>query len=280
MRLRVTARRVVLSSLLLTIALLLTIHPPAVLAATGGQGTVIHVVRRGETLSGIATRYGVSEADIMRVNNISNRHRIYAGQRLKIPARVSGSDRRATGPSLNICYIHKVRWGETLSGIALRYGVTVESIKQANGLLSFVIFPGRKYKIPCPRTFIPHLRADGSSSTDRSCSLIGGKYRVQKGDTLSKIARRCDVTVAAIQSANNLSGTRIYAGQWLIIPTNPSPSKPRPTMTPVPVATVEGPTQLPPSVLSGTPTPTPTPTPTRVPIRSTKVPTYTPTPAK
>lgn len=74
-------------------------HSPA-------QGTIIHVVQRGETLSGIAARYGVTVSAIVAANRLTNPSRIYVGQRLVIPQR-SGE----TAPSQSAPYPGECRVG-------------------------------------------------------------------------------------------------------------------------------------------------------------------------
>lgn len=288
MKQSITIKRLIALTTLLFTTMLLLLNPLTALAAPVSQGTV-HVVRRGETLSGIAAQYGVSMSEIMQTNGIRNANRIQVGQRLTIPARssrtTSTSSAASTGITSNtggtsgVCYTHTIRWGDTLSSIARHYGVTVESIKQANGLFSFLIFPGRRLKIPCTRTFLPSVTSHPTpalASGVRGCLLTSGKYQVQRGDTLSNIARRCGTSVSAIQAANGLSGTKIYVGRWLVIPTGRVTPVPQPTATRILVAVSTKAPSWQPTVVSITPTPTPTPT--RVPVRSTKVPTYTPTP--
>jgi len=125
-------------SILLTITVLvLVVGVLPAAAAPSGSCSVVHVVRRGETLSGIAYRYGVSMWDIARANGIANPNRIYVGQRLVIPTcRPSGR-------------VHIVRRGENLYGIAWRYGVDVWSIARANGILNLNrIYVGQRLVIP------------------------------------------------------------------------------------------------------------------------------------
>ena len=78
-------RRVVLLALAILWCLVLV-------APVHAQGSVIHIVQRGENLYRIALRYGVTVQAIAAANGIVNPHRIYAGQRLVIP-------RSATAPS-------------------------------------------------------------------------------------------------------------------------------------------------------------------------------------
>ncbi|HTO72961.1 MAG TPA: LysM peptidoglycan-binding domain-containing protein, partial [Gemmatimonadales bacterium] len=103
--------------------------------ASGGSS---HTVRKGETLSSIAAHYEVSVADLERWNNLKPGAALASGKRLrvsgatatKVPA--AGKSTRssvASRPST-----HVVRAGETLSGVARRYGVSVSALRQANGM--------------------------------------------------------------------------------------------------------------------------------------------------
>lgn len=103
-------------------------------------GSTTHVVQRGDTLTRISNRYGVSVSAIRRSNNISG-DLIQVGQRLSIPG--SG----ASGGSPATTSYHIVGRGDTLSGIAIRYGVTVSQIKRDNALRGDVIRVGQKLAI-------------------------------------------------------------------------------------------------------------------------------------
>ncbi len=113
--------------LILLLALLLPALPAA--AAPDYQGG-IHVVQRGETLSQIARRYGVSMAALAQANGISNPNFIYSGQRLTIPGASGGASSGGAASS----GVHVVRVGENLSSIAARYGTTVAALARANGI--------------------------------------------------------------------------------------------------------------------------------------------------
>ncbi len=95
----------------------------------------VHIVRRGETLSGIAETYGSSIAALRSHNGLRSANRIYVGQRLKISSKGS----RKT---------HVVRSGETLHSIARRYGTTVRALKSANKIRSHIIQPSQVLVIP------------------------------------------------------------------------------------------------------------------------------------
>ena len=102
-----------------------------------------HLVKRGETLSGIAERYGVSQAKLRQWNGLGRAGHIRAGQRLKVGATAAEPPSRRAATRT-----HVVRRGDTLSGLAQRYGVSVASIRLANNLRGTTIKAGTKLKIP------------------------------------------------------------------------------------------------------------------------------------
>jgi len=94
-------------------------------------------IRRGDTLSRIAKKYGTSVSSIKRWNNLRS-SRIRSGQVLTIYSGSGGGD----------FVTHKVRRGQTLSAISRRYGKSVRKIKSENGLKSDRIYVGQRLKIP------------------------------------------------------------------------------------------------------------------------------------
>ncbi|MGI6604868.1 MAG: LysM peptidoglycan-binding domain-containing M23 family metallopeptidase [bacterium] len=85
-------------------------------------GPVWHTVRRGETLSAIARRYGSTVSALAAINGLDNPNLIYVGQRLSIPGEV-----RVTAGVL-----HRVEHGDTLWGISQAYGVSLAALREAN----------------------------------------------------------------------------------------------------------------------------------------------------
>ncbi|MEB6222948.1 N-acetylmuramoyl-L-alanine amidase AmiB [Pantoea anthophila] len=102
-----------------------------------------HTVTRGETLSGIAAKYGVSMATLRELNTLK-RDVVWVGQRLKVPASATASrTTRARG-----VVRHKVVVGDSLTGIAAHYGVSPKAIMQTNNLKSTNVMLGQNLKIP------------------------------------------------------------------------------------------------------------------------------------
>jgi membrane-bound lytic murein transglycosylase D len=100
--------------------------------AAGTSTATFHRVRRGETISHIADEYGVTQRELLAWNKLDHRGRIRAGQRLRVVA--PDSPRAYTPPAASGDRTHIVRRGETLSGLAKRYGVSVQALMEANGM--------------------------------------------------------------------------------------------------------------------------------------------------
>ncbi len=173
-----------------------------------------HVVARGQTLSHISARYGVSVAAIQQANNLRGTT-IRAGQSLTIPvpgglalADPSGGREIRSGTVR-----HTVRRGETLSGLSFRYGVSVAAIQSANNLRGTTIHPGQALSIPAQGDVGPRIAATAAPSSGPSVT-----HTVRSGETLSHISEHYRVSIAAIQRANGIRGTQIRAGQALAIP--------------------------------------------------------------
>lgn len=120
----------------------------AVVIPTPRVLTITHTVQVGETLAGIAKRYGTTTEAIMKANNLTSSN-VRVGQKLIVPL-PPGSTPTPTPRQRQVTHI--VQPGEYLELIAARYGVTVRAIMEANALTTDVIHPGQRLIIPAPAT--------------------------------------------------------------------------------------------------------------------------------
>jgi len=116
-----------------------------VFAVAASAGVGAYTVRPGDTLSGIATRHGVSVRDLTAANGITDPNRIYAGRQLRIP----GGNSAGGGSDAPAGTIYVVRQGDALSTIASRHGVTLRALADANDIVDVhLIRIGSRLVIP------------------------------------------------------------------------------------------------------------------------------------
>lgn len=118
-----------------------------------------YTVKKGDTLSGIASMYGTSWRNLSDYNALSNPNKLYVGQEIRIPGTLSASApvSRASAPSSTSSSSrgsiaqgssYVIQKGDTLSGIAKRAGLSVSEIKAANALNNSTIVAGKSLSIP------------------------------------------------------------------------------------------------------------------------------------
>jgi peptidoglycan DL-endopeptidase LytF len=165
--------------------------PGALIKGTGGFDT--YIVKRGDTLNKLATRFNTTVARLLELNkDITNANLVYEGHRLTVPA--SG-----TVPDTGTGQVYTVVRGDTLRKIAARFDTTVDEILKINPQIknANLIHVGDKINIPATQT----------------------TYTVVRGDTLRKIADRFSTTVARLLELNPSikNANLIYPGQVLRI---------------------------------------------------------------
>lgn len=177
-----------------TICLLaLVLAVPARAAAAG------YVVHPGDSLAIIAQRYHVSVWSLARANGIRNTNLIRVGQLLRIPGGYQGSGQRV---------LYHVRWGDTLSSVALRYGTTVHTLRVLNPSIGRYLLAGQWIVV-----------RGGVAGATTSYAGTGARHVVQVGETLSAIAAAHGISISSLMSANNITNPdHIEIGAVLVIP--------------------------------------------------------------
>lgn len=214
-----------------------------------------HNVRSGENLSVIAKKYGVSVSELKRKNKLKNSN-LSVNQRLRITdervvtelvpvrnnpiAEVAATHESCenTGienPALAIAEqqtnttlaqntTHKVKAGETLFTISKQYNTTVDALKAANNIGNNQLRAGQELKIS-------RAIANNTATEEDKKLAIGTKnetpaveinmvvltHKVKRGETLSEIGRKYNISIAELKQINQLRGNNIAAGQELLV---------------------------------------------------------------
>mgnify|MGYP001780775886 CR=1 FL=1 len=161
------------------------------------QDTHNYTVKSGDTLSAIASRYGMTVNALVTLNGIKNANLIYPGQSLRVADSGQGSTVSQKATTTTPTSTYTVRYGDTLSAIASRYGTSTSTLASINGISNpNWIYPGQVLKL------------SGGSSTH--------SYTVRSGDTLSGIASRLGTSWTSLKAKNGISNANlIYPGQAL-----------------------------------------------------------------
>jgi membrane-bound lytic murein transglycosylase D len=163
---------------------------------------VTHKIRRGDTIWQLAEQYNVTVTNIRIWNDLTN-NKIVAGKTLKIYPEASGKTTTTKVEKKSAGYTyHKIKKGETLSQIAEKYKVSVADIRQLNNISGNKIIAGQELKIK-------------SSSGTELASLDKKYHVVSRGESLYSIAKKYNTTITKLKNLNNLSGSKIKAGQKL-----------------------------------------------------------------
>lgn len=183
---------------------------------------VYYRVRKGDTLTKVAQRYGISVEELRVQNNLKSKT-LKPGQELLLRATNSAlsyannsvsdaapvASKTSTAKSSTKSKTHKVRSGDTLWSIAQRYEVDPTVLASINKIKNGAIKAGQTLRIPGSTTGTASI--DGSSQEQ----LI---YTVRSGDTLSGIASTFKVEVKQLMNWNKLgSATGLKAGQRLML---------------------------------------------------------------
>jgi peptidoglycan DL-endopeptidase LytE len=185
--------------------------------STGGQVSAhenIYLVQSGDTLWRISQNNKITVNEIKQWNNLTS-DTLYVNQKLSLLA--------PHNHDAETSVMYTVKSGDTLSGIAKVYSMTVTELKSLNGLTSDMIYVGQQLKVkgenivtPTP---VPNMPVNEST------------YTVKSGDSLWAIATRHNLSVELLKSINQLTSDTIYIGQVLNVTANtttPAPTAPTP----------------------------------------------------
>ena len=176
-------------------------------------------VQKGDTLTAIAKREGVSLNNLLSANGLGRNSTIYVGQSMLVPQSQAVENEAALETEHSGKEV-TVKKGDTLSAIANRHGSSVRILKALNNLTRDTIFVGQTLVVPASssepaRSFSEPVMP--SQTTASPSGLV--TYTVKAGDTPSGIARQYGITSRELMAANNITDPRrLYIGRSLVIP--------------------------------------------------------------
>lgn len=198
-------------------------------AMTAAAGTQ-HMVESGDTLSELARYYDVSKTALIDTNGLQATH-IQVGQVLDIPDKDAQHN------------IYKVQAGDSLTGVAKKFGIPLDDLAAANnlspqsGLLigsTLIISTKKSQKKARPITVARAIKVSTRSASDDSRSAVAKptvavvnikpntkatRHRIAYGDSLSNIAKSYNVDIRALAAANDMGlDDTLYFGRYLTIP--------------------------------------------------------------
>ncbi|MBP7830499.1 MAG: LysM peptidoglycan-binding domain-containing protein [Kiritimatiellae bacterium] len=234
---------------------------PAPSVIEPGSGRT-YEVQNGDSLSKIASKFGVSTRELAELNKIKDPNQIRMGQKLIIPDYAKEQPASASKPKAKAKVVvpegaetYTVQAGDMLSKIAVKYGVKVADLREANSLSGDKILVGQKLVIPAggkaekkekakdkdakqdegkkteevapPPAPAPVAAAkpDIMPAVEPAAPLLQGEeppmeYTVQPGDTVDSIAKMYIIRREQILQLNNLSeGAELKPGQKIKLPT-------------------------------------------------------------
>ncbi|MBU1612540.1 MAG: LysM peptidoglycan-binding domain-containing protein [Proteobacteria bacterium] len=193
-------------------------------------GYTLYVVRSGNSWSSISNKFGVPISVLKKLNNRSS-NLLKIGQTVMVPGQGKSTAVASAQPTSKKATTsattkktqqlaqsrsnYKIHSGDTLWDISRRFGVSVRTLQAANGLNSrSKIKVGQKLYIPDATG--SEVRVSQAEAQQVQAELV--RYRVRRGDNLTKIAKQFSVSVSSIRKWNKMGEkSRIYAGQYLKI---------------------------------------------------------------
>ena len=193
----------------------------------------LHTIEKGQSLYSIASMYGISQTDIVRLNPGTD-ERIYAGQTLRIP--------QSTDNTLAPTF-HTIVEGETLYSLTRRYHTTAKAICDANPGLSAQNF--RAGQVICIPVADKNLATEDKKSAPQQNvqnpaeSPCRDMHKVKRRETVFSISRKYGITEEQLIAANPeiKDKEKLDRGSWLCIPYPQKQTEQTPTQEPARIPT-------------------------------------------
>lgn len=178
-----------------------------------------YVVQSGDSLSAIASKYNLSQANLATLNGMSRNANVRVGQRLKLTGELPVIE-PSNESSETTKDLHVVKSGETLSSIAKKYHLQLSYLAALNDLSTNAsVRVGQRLKIEGDLPSKITTKADATVKKSSASSKDTEKYTVKSGESLNAIANRTGISVSELASLNEMSSrTGLQVGQTILIP--------------------------------------------------------------
>ena len=215
-----------------------------------------HKVRRGDSLSEISDKYGITMAELKKWNHLRS-NKAPMGRRLKIITKeaVASQDKKVTKPDTtsvkesaaiasntakifkeekvisykDVVKYHKVKRGDNLGEISDKYGVSVAELKKWNKLRNNNLMTGDNLKIIKNERVVTTVRKEVKADKNATETAVTSNeptenpsdfYEVQKGDNLFSISKKFNVSLEDLKKWNNLNDLNVQQGSKLALVNN------------------------------------------------------------
>jgi lysozyme len=225
--------------------------PEPYIAPVSQSNTEAYIVQKGDILSRLASDFNTTTKTLISMNNLSNPDVLYVGQELRVPAGSSRSASSSKSSSKSYSSVKKggeyvIQKGDTLSGIAVAAGVSLNDLRSLNNIQGDRIIAGETLAIPSggkvptntqkskPKTApvepapevaepapAPMAEADPVEPVETGSMQVDAviDHVVYPGETLDDISRQYGVSKSDIMRLNNISdASAVKEGQRLRIP--------------------------------------------------------------
>ena len=189
-----------------------------------------YAAKKGERPQDIAKRFDVSLDRLTELNQFHlKRGKLVSAQTILVPVKGRGAvsmfeaeaEKEEAAPARPNPAHHLVQRGETLYGVARRYGLSTAQLVEANPGLDSKLQAGQRIQLPATVTAAREMRQDKQASLSRHAKkpAKSTRYTVKRGDTLHAIAERFDVSLSEIKAWNPdlKNGNKVRAGQTVVV---------------------------------------------------------------
>ncbi len=199
--------------------------------ATSKLQITSYKVTKGDTLEKIAKRQGTTVGALLKLNTMKLRDPLYAGRTLKITAEEKEAvvvskknklkkavlEEETIPESAQSVSVYKVKKGDTLDKVAKKHNTTVSALLKLNRMkLKDPLYAGKKLKVT-------EIEKEGKQKHQKAALSGTLTYRVKKGDTLDKIARKHNTSISELRRLNRMKRSDVlYFDQKLKLPRNSS----------------------------------------------------------